>query len=122
MKQWRFVLAGSALLLAAAGKPDPHLSVQIADTGPFAAKPAAPAPKPASSQPLASLEAAPVPNLNLEAPPGAAAAPTAQLNPALLSQKAVFDGNAFNSTSSQEQALLDRDRPAAGISLSVPVR
>ena len=123
------LLAGSAIMLGAAGKPPTaaSLPVQIADTGPLAATYAAPA-APVQKMPdqltasQAMFEAAPVPNRTLDAPDSAGSAPTTQLAPALLSEKAAFAGDGFSGGSSQEQATTDRQHPAAGLSLSVPVK
>lgn len=118
---WLMVCAGVALG-AAARVPAGGLPVQIADTGPLGAPSAKASVPPAVVKASGAMfEAAPVPDESLDAPGETRAAARAELAPALLSAKAAFAGNGFSSTSSQEQATNDRQHPAAGLSLSLPL-
>lgn len=124
MKRFGMVIA-AAWLLAAAGKAPPVIAVQIADTGPLggAAAFSLPLAAPAHSTAAAgALEAAPVPNADLVAPRETAGPARPEVLPALFSQKAIFAGNGYAGASSQEQTADDRRQPAAGLSLSVPVK
>lgn len=110
------------------------LRIAIADLGPLAGD-APPPPSliranPGKTQPgaaqLAGREAnatgfqpAPLPNQDKDAPPRAAAG--AQLGPALLSRKAEFQGHGFANNSSQDHGIYEREQPAAGLKISLPV-
>ncbi len=112
--------AGSALgfvvLLGAAG-PD-GMQVQINDVGPLAQP--EPAPAKALTFQNTIYQAAPVPDEDVGAPPGAVQT-EAQIAPKLLSPKSLFQGDGFSNGSSQEAALEHRRAGAAGLGLSVPV-
>jgi hypothetical protein len=65
-------------------------------------------------------QAAPVPNPDVEAPPGAIQT-DAQIGPRLLSPPVLFQGDGYSYASSQQATLDRRKAAAAGLGLSVPV-
>lgn len=131
MQAPRFALCLVAVALAApcvalagtAAAPTPP-KLQVQDLNALAA-PASPAlPAAGTSAVVASanvLLPAPVPNPDIEAP-HSASSPQASLNPAFLSRPVVFQGNGFSAFSTQGHAEDERERPAAGLNLSVPVK
>jgi hypothetical protein len=143
METWHYprlilVLAVGALALGgpigfaadAMAAPTPvaasSFSVQIADTGLsgtrpstglVAAKPATP-PRP----PAGTLAPAPIPNQDIDAPVARAAPREPRLEPAFFSRKAEFEGDGFSAGSNLDYNTEDKDKPAAGLNLSVPVK
>ena len=110
------VLVGVTAVLGAAAPDGMH--VQIGDVGPFAQ------PAPASPRPLTFqntlYQAAPVPNEDVEAPPGRVET-EAQLSPKFLSPNSLYQGDGYSGASSQQGTLERRKTGAAGLGLSVPV-
>ncbi len=118
LRQLRFgALIGAAALLGAAG-PE-AMRVQIGDTGPLAQ----PEPGPARSLTFqnTSYQAAPVPNEDVEAPPGKVQT-EAQLSPKMLFPNSLYQGDGYSYASSQQGTLERRKAGAAGLGLSVPVQ
>lgn len=94
------------------------MHVQIGDVGPLAQ------PEPAPARPLTFqntiYQAAPVPDENVEAPPGKVQS-EAQLSPKFLAPNALYQGDGYSYASSQQGTLEHRKTGAAGLGLSVPV-
>ena len=107
---------GIAVLLGAAG-PD-GMQVQITDVGPLAQP--EPAPAKALTFQNTMYQAAPVPNEDVSAPPGAVQT-EAQLAPKMLAPTTLFQGDGYANGSSQQGTLEHRKAAAAGLGLSVPV-
>ncbi len=109
--------AGLALLLGAAA-PDDNMHVQINDVGPLAQPEPAPVHKLNFQNTI--YQAAPVPNEDVEAPPGHVTA-EAQLSPKILSPNTLYQGDGYSYGSSQQGTLERKKTGAAGFGLSVPV-
>ena len=107
---------GLATMLGAAG-PD-GMQVQITDVGPLAR--AEPAPAKSLSFQNTMYQAAPVPDEDVAAPPGAVQT-EAQLAPKMLAPSTLYQGDGYSNGSSQQGALEHRKAAAAGLGLSVPV-
>ncbi len=110
-------VVGVAALLGATGPDNMH--VQIGDVGPLAQPEPAP-PKPLTFQ-NTIYQAAPVPNEDVEAPPGVVET-EARLSPKFLSPNALYQGDGYSYGSSQQSTLDRRKTGAAGLGLSVPVQ
>jgi hypothetical protein len=111
-----------ALALAASSAATKAMQVQLVDAGALAAPVAAlVAPPPPVTNGTADLIPAPLPNPDVQ-PPNLEGKPSPSLNPALLSRKLEFQGNGFANFSNLDYALDDKDKPAAGVNLSVPVK
>jgi len=110
---------------SARSRQSAHLPVMIAELGPLdePSLPASPLIKPQAAAAAAPTGTgflpAPVPNEDRDAPP--AANPSAQLGPALLSRKTEFQGHGFANASSQDHGIAEREQPAAGVKISLPV-
>jgi hypothetical protein len=65
-------------------------------------------------------QAAPVPDPDVEAPPGAVQT-EAQIGPRFLSPPTLFQGDGYSYASSQQTTLERRKAAAAGLGVSVPV-
>jgi hypothetical protein len=65
-------------------------------------------------------QAAPVPDPDVEAPPGAVET-EAQVGPRFLSPPVLFQGDGYSYASSQQATLDRRKAAAAGLGVSVPV-
>ena len=109
-------LVGVTVLLGAAGPDNMH--VQIGDVGPLAQ------PAPAPARPLTFqntiYQAAPVPDEDVEAPPGKVET-EAHLSPKFLFPNSLYQGDGYSYASSQQGTLERRKAGAAGLGLSVPV-
>ena len=107
---------GLVAVLGAAGPGG--MEVQITDVGPLAR----PEPAPAKSLSFQNTmyQAAPVPDEDVAAPPGAVQT-EAQLAPKMLAPNTLYQGDGYASGSSQQGALEHRKAAAAGLGLSVPV-
>jgi hypothetical protein len=115
-------LGASAPALAAAPSATKALKVQLVDAGALAAPASDLIVAHTTAQAAAAeLQPAPLPNPDVQ-PPNLAGAPSASLNPALLSRKLEFEGNGFANFSSLDYAIDDKTKPAAGLNLSVPVK
>ena len=106
------------VVLGAAG-PD-GMDVQITDVGPLARPEPAPAPAKALSFQNTMYQAAPVPDEDVAAPPGAVQT-EAQIAPKMLSPNTLYQGDGYSNGSSQQATLEHRKAAAAGLGLSVPV-
>ncbi len=107
---------GCLILLAAAG-PD-GMSIELSDVGPLAKQ--EPVPEKTLTFRNTMYQAAPVPNEDVAAPPGAVQT-EAQLAPKMLSATTLFQGDGYANGSSQQATLDRRKAAAAGLGLSVPV-
>jgi hypothetical protein len=112
------------IVLAAAGPA--KMPVQIGDVEPFAQTATLPSQAP-SFRPAQALtfqstifQAAPVPDPDVQAPPGAVNT-EAQVGPRFLSAPSLFQGDGYAYASSQQGTLDRRKTVAAGLGLSVPV-
>ena len=111
-----------ALAVAAPSAAAKAMQIQLVDAGALAAPSANFVAAPAAPQNASTdLVPAPLPDPDAQ-PPHAAGDTEARLNPALLSRKPEFQGNGFANFSNLDYALDDKDKPAAGINLSVPVK
>ena len=113
----RAVSALACLMVLAAAAPD-GMSVEIGDVGPLAK--AEPAPAKALTFQNTMYQAAPVPDEDVAAPPGAVQT-EAQLAPKMLSASTLFQGDGYSNGSSQQASLDKRKAAAACLGLSVPV-
>ena len=123
MAEWRPTAIGLILALAgfsrafAAGPG--AMAVQLADGAVFSA-PATSLVAQEQKAPAPELVPAPVPDPDLQAPSGeTASAPS--LGPALLSRDSQFAGNGFSQASSLDHGTEEKEKPAAGFKVSVPV-
>ena len=118
--RWRQVrlgaLIGFAVILCAAAPDNMH--VQIGDVGPLAQ------PEPAVAKPLSFqntiYQAAPVPDEDVEAPPGKVET-EAHLSPKFLFPNSLYQGDGYSYAPTQQGTLHRRKGGAAGLGLSVPV-
>ena len=110
-------LAGLVVLLGAAAPVD-SMHVQIGDVGPLAQP--EPAPARALTFQNTIYQAAPVPNEDVEAPPGHVET-EAQLSPKILVPNTLYQGDGYSYASSQQGTLDRKKTGAAGLGLSVPV-
>ena len=107
---------GCIVVLAAAAPSG--MSVDIGDVGPLAKVEPGPAKTVAFQNTM--YQAAPVPDQDVAAPPGAVQT-EAQIAPKMLSATTLFQGDGYASGSSQQATLDRRKAAAAGLGLSVPV-
>ena len=115
----QFQLAGLVGLAGLLGAAAPEsMQVQIGDVGPLAQP--EPAPAKALTFQNTIYQAAPVPNEDVEAPPGRPQT-EAQLSPKFLSPNTLYQGDGYSYASSQQGTLERRKAGAAGLGLSVPV-
>jgi len=115
-------LSACAPALAAPANATKALRVQLVDAGALAAPASDLIVAHTTAQVAAAeLQPAPLPNPDAQAP-NLGGAPSASLNPALLSRKPEFQGNGFANFSNLDYAIDDKTKPAAGLNLSVPVK
>ncbi len=94
------------------------MQVQIGDMGPLGQPGEAP-PKTLSFQ-NTMYQAAPVPDEDVQQPPGKVQT-EAQLSPKFLSPNSLYQGDGYSYASSQQGTLERRKAGAAGLGLSIPV-
>ena len=107
---------GLAVLLGAAGPEG--MQVEVTDIGPLARSEPAPAKTLGFQNTM--YQAAPVPDEDVAAPPGAVQT-EAQLAPKMLAPTTLYQGDGYSNGSSQQGTLEHRKAAAAGLGLSVPV-
>lgn len=110
------VVAPLLLLLAAAG-PAPqgfNLQVPASPLIPLPPRPPVQVPKPGS------LQAAPMPNRDLEGPTGPRADDSASVAPSLFNRSDQFRGDGYSRGSTNQTEVEKRVKPGAGINLRMP--
>jgi hypothetical protein len=116
-----WALGACAPALAAPASATKTLQVQLVDAGALTVPASNLIVAHSVAQAAASdLQPAPLPNLDVQ-PPNASGAPVASLNPALLSRKPEFEGHGFGNFSNLDYAIDEKQKPAAGLNLSVPL-
>lgn len=113
-----------AFVLVLAASPafaaSPAKSLTVADVQALSTQPSAIL-QPVKAMATMGLQPAPMPNPDVDPPhSGGPSEPT--LAPALMSEKLEFQGNGFSQASNRDYGVDQRTKPAAGLSLSVPVK
>jgi len=114
-------LGACAPALAAPASATKALRVQLVDAGALTVPASDLIVARSHAQVAASeLQPAPLPNPDAQ-PPNISGGPGTSLNPALISRKLEFEGNGFANFSNLDYAIDDKQKPAAGLNLRVPL-